>query len=289
MNSSNNMIIISIIALLIVGCGWFIMCRTNSESHKIDPQDSVSEPLLPLRNNEQMLEFILQSAKEWFGDTNVSLAKYDYGHSRTALQLITPKIGECVIVIYPCADSVEYEYVGNSLSADAASEFRLYPVRRYDYGNMIIVLYSDEKSEIVERFLESVVIDTRIGMVLALRWQEWLAWKGAEIIIADEGFQPLRYSKSLFTRASCQTLKLSIDGNKVELICCTDEDSAQRIMEAEYHILSVKVIMIGQNIYAGIRYGRFLVMMLEESENYKKIESLSQEFWSQQNLNNQTR
>lgn len=247
---------------------------TSTQSEELHTESS----LPPLRSNEQMLEFILKSAKEWFGDSNIALKEYGYRHGMMTLQLAIPYIDDQgLIVIYPCADKTEYDYVNNCLGAEAATEFRSYPVCYYDYGNMVIVWYTGEKYWQVEQFLESVVIDTREGLVLAQRWQEWLAEKGVEMKIADDGFGFVNHSLSGLVSDVCQTLPLLVDDNKVELICCGDTVSAQRVKGDLGHMYSVMDIIEGRDYYAADRYGRFLVMTL-------KSDPLIKEFWSKQNL-----
>lgn len=163
---------ITMICVVLLASAVLLVLLCSNKCASTPSEESAAETLPELTTNEQMLEFILKSAKEWFGDPNVTLTEFGYGHSRRALELVIPHMRDITIVIYPCIDKAEYHRINNLLGADAASEFRLYPVLYYYYGDMIIVLYSGEKSSQVELFLESIVIDTRQGMVMAERWQK---------------------------------------------------------------------------------------------------------------------
>lgn len=265
------MIITLIIVVLVAAV--FIWSRTSTQSEELHIESS----LPPLRSNDQMLEFILTSAREWFGDSDITLEKdgSGYCHGIVPWQLAFPD-DQGLIVIYPCANKTECDYVNNWLCTEAATKFRSFPVCYYDYGNMIIVWYAGEKYAQVEQFLELVVIDTREGLVLARRWQRWLAEKGVEMKMTDDGFGFINHSLPGPVSDAYQTLPLLVDGNEVELICCADAVSAQRIQGELGHIYSV-MDMIG-DYYTADRYGRFLVMTF-------KTDPLVEEFWSKQNLN----
>lgn len=268
------MIITLIIVALVAVVFLLSKICTSTQSEELDTESS----LPPLRSNEQMLEFILKSAKECFGDPNITLSEYGYGHSRSALQLNIPDCS-CLLVIYPCKNKTEYDSIENCLSVDAATEFRSYPVRYYHYGDMIIVLYCDQQRWRVEKFLESVVIDTRQGLVLAQRWQQWLVEKGIKVKIADEGFGLIRHP--FFTGDSNQTLPILVDGHKVKLICYTNATLAEQTLNHYIHLQSVKFLPAGAERYDAYRYGRFLIMTLLDDN---KIELFVNAFWSKQNL-----
>lgn len=279
--SKNNMIIVCVVVLVIIGCGWFLMCGMKDKSHQ--PQQRTSEALPPLRSNEQMLEFILKSAKEKFGGNNSIIKEYGYCRNIKSLQLILPGIADNdLIIIHPCADKIEYDSVCQQLYIEASTKFRSYPALEYHYDNMIIVYYSSEEHIQEECFLESVVMDTREGIVLARQWQEWLAQKGVEMTISNAGFGFVDLSFLWLLGGVYQILPLQVDGCTVELVCCPDAVSAGQLLKNFGHMCSVMDMVEGRDYYYPERYGRFLVMYNRDN---KQTEHFIKEFWSKQNLN----
>lgn len=279
------MIIVIFTVVLAAVAGVLIMLRANKgvSIHAPNSVIPIENSYPPLPTDRQMFDFIVSQARIVWTASPVSLRKEKYSPLADAVDTWWLSFGDDEgFMIYCCRDSIAKEKLEIYFQHREATKFRAIPLTKICYGNMIMEHYKG--IPFIVDFMKSVVIDTREGMVLTLRWQKWLAERGVEIKISDSGFGLLNHSLLESDSAIHQTLPLSIDGNKMELICCADANSAQQTLDSFTHMSSVMDRVIGADIYKCQRYDRFLVMLVY-NENYERNKSLVEEFWNKQNLN----
>lgn len=244
----------------------------------------------PLRDNGQMQEFILRSAKEFWpkefwpheitiedaGECEYSL--YPASNAKGKVRCCNLEVDEDrEIEIFLCRDSTEVIQVKDWELMKAAGKDPYRAPIMSAYGNVLLVYWGVDENQSVRQFMNSVVIDTREAMKRALDWQQWLAGRGIMVEIPEDGFSLRNESLSYYSDVPCQALPFSINGHEIELLCFEDSAKARTAKEDLTHLAEVSELREGFSFYAAYGpYGNMLVMSLSE-----QIEPFITGFWLQ--------
>lgn len=267
------------------------MLMTMLMSCKGKQPDGGTDALCPLRNNQEMLDFVLKSAREmWPEATEPYEIRLEEGGEPVPTgesddevhykRLLLGKEGE--ITVFLCRDSAEVARIKDRELYRAAGKDPYRAPILSAYGTLLMSYWGLDDYGVIGLFMNSVVLDTRRAMKKALDWQRWLASRGVTARIPEAGFS-LR-NESLFTeiKRPCQALAFTVGGHKTELLCFRDSATVTAAIEEIVHMAAVCDPVEGADYFIPYgRYGNILVMALLNSDS-DRIEPLIAEFWNRQ-------
>lgn len=182
--------------------------------------DGGRETLCPPRDNGQIQEFILQSAKEFWsheitiedgGECEYSLCSMN--NAKGIVHYSNLVVEEnCKIEIFQCRDSTEVVLVKEwELGRAAGKDPYRAPIMAV-CGNLLLVYWGVDNNQSVQQFMNFIVIDTREAMQRVLDWQQWLADRG--IMFDVRGYHMTDYLRCAYESDE----KAKIDATHLEQI-----------------------------------------------------------------------
>lgn len=121
---------------------------------------------------------------------------------------------------------------------------------------------------------------THEAMKIVVRWQQWLAERGATTSISEEGFTSHNKSlEALFCEGPCQILIMYIDNQEVDVLCFPDNSTAQETYREVIHTCMCMDMLPGMICYESFGVYENFVIMLPVNESSEKIERFITGFW----------
>lgn len=258
---------------LLILTAMLVSCRVKSTDDGAMP---------PLRNHEQMSDFVLRSAREAWPDSGIELQDGSGDDRARYKNLRIEEVGE--ITLFLCRDSLEVGRVKeDELSRASGKDPYRAPIMA-QYGNLLLVCWAPDEGRRIGSFMHSVVLDTRQVAKAARDWQRWLAGRDVAAEIPEEGFS-LRCESLPYEIAPCQASMCTVGGHKTELLCFPDPATARAVKKELVHWAEVSDPVEGADCYTAYGpYGNLLVMSLLDGGT-DTAEPLITGFWSRQHFN----